>query len=255
MEPNISALLKPKFSTFWKECLPELTPPESSLLELHFGQALEKLASLPSIAQVDRETQLIISSIENGTFFADPEIFKNSFVQRFRKHFSFNKTDPIYCGVYYPIIDFTELVPSNQPKDFVPFFSTSFKSKAQLIPDLSSDPIRSLLSSSKVLGDSLRLCAFPSVFHPPLSSLALAHFLFFLLRDLNSIDHFEEEIRKHLLVREKGSFNKIDLLEAVGLRRFLSLNEDFAAKFKVLVNICSPDAQEGKRKLFSLKFL
>jgi hypothetical protein len=244
-EENISIVLKPQFAEFWKENLSHLPPEEVSTLEFHFNQLIDKINSVSTQSQIDRETQVAISSIENGTFFADPEIFKNSFVQRFRSNFSLNKTDPLYCGVYYSVQNFDELLPGERQNDFVPFFPNSFKKKETLLPDLSSEKIQSLVSTSGLLTNDLRFCSFPSVFHHHISSLALANFLFFLLRDLNSIDNFEEEIRKYLLARQRGSFNQINLLEAVGLNRFITLNPDFKQKFQILIEICSSEKHEG----------
>ena len=243
---NISTILKPKFTNFWKETLPNLPPSEISTLELHFDQIIDKFSSLTTQSQVDRETQIIISAIENGTFFADPEIFKNTFIQRFRTHFSLNKTDLVSYGIYYPINDFSELLPVNRKADFAPFFSTSLKNKEELLPELSSGKAKSIISQSSLLPKDAKMCSFPSVFHHHVSSLALSHFLVFLLRDLNAIDNFDEEIRKHLLVRQQGSFNKIDLLEAVGLKGFLASNSEFGEKFEVLLQVPSMQNSEGK---------
>lgn len=241
-----NSLLKPGFSNLWTENLTHLTPSELSILDRNFSQVIDKISSLSSQSKVDGETQAILTAIENGTFFQDPVIFKNNFIQRFCVHFSFSKRDSVSCGVYFHIDDFNELLPASRKKDFAPFFSNSMKSKNEILPDLAKGNIRSLLSESPILTNDLKYCSFPSVFHHHVSSLAFGHFLVFLLRDLNAIDNFDEEIRKYLLVRQKGSFYQIDLLEAVGIRRFLENNPDFKNKFQVILEIFSNQNKDGK---------
>lgn len=246
---SFTSTLKPEFSNLWKDTLSHLSPAELSVLELHFSQAVDKLGALTSQSQIDRETQLILSSIENGAFFAEPEIFRNTFVRRFRAHFALAKRNLESHGAYYQVQSCRELIPVTLKSDFSPFFSSTARTKSKALSDLVAGDIKTTLQGADMLSESTRVCVFSRSFHDHVCSLVLAHFLAFLLRDLNAVDNFDEEIRKYLLARQQGSFNQLDLLEALGLQPFLAANPSFADKFEAIAQLCSGHSNEGSRQL------
>ena len=240
MEPELATFIKSHFNNLLRSLLPNESAVSLSTLETNLGQSINRICSQTTQEGVDHQLQLILAAIESGIFAKSPAIHSNIFISRFSSHFSIAKADKFNAHQYFRLDNILEMSPNSSPPEHRPLFSASMGKKSGFISDLSPGGFQTFFQHSTILHESLSYFSFPKIFNQPLASLSLIHFTVFLTRSLNTIDRFDDRIRKYFENTGNRNFSsEANIEEVFGLDRFIAQNPSFRSQFYYLCDLLS----------------